>query len=202
MPLQNRVDPFGAIHAAPQRGLFMGNRGGRIHDPATKTLLKRRYASKRWIICECTYKDWHRKVMGEGYTELFFMDEVTAFAAGHRPCAFCRRDAFRHYRQCCEMGGTLSKTVDELDAQLHSERLAQKPLINFLHALPDGTMIAMAGLPYALRQRQLLPWSFAGYGKAVAITPGLQNCRLLTPPISVQALENGYAAQWHSSAGH
>jgi hypothetical protein len=201
MPLQNRVDPFGIIHAAPERSLFMGNRGGRIHDPATKTLLKRRYASRRWIICTCTFKDWHREVMGEGYTELFFMDEVTALAAGHRPCAFCRRDAFRQYRIACEAGGAPSKSVDELDEQLHRERLVPKPLINFLPSLPDGTMIAINGQPYALRQQHLLPWSFSGYGAAEAIPPGLQNCRLLTPPLSVQALEAGYPAQWHPSAG-
>ena len=85
MSLQNRVDPFGDIHANPARGIFLGNRGGKIHDPATRTLLKRRFASRRWIICVTAFKGRKRTLMGEGYTELFFLDEVTALAAGTGP---------------------------------------------------------------------------------------------------------------------
>ena len=102
MPLQNRVDPFGAIHAVDARGLFTGNRGI-IHDPATKTLLKRRWTTKAWIICTCEYKGRRREVMGRNgpnggacWTELFFLDEVTALAAGHRPCFTCRRSRRRN----------------------------------------------------------------------------------------------------------
>src|SRR5262245_3292149 len=98
MPLQNRVDPFGEIFAVAARGLFTGNRGF-IHDPATRTLLKRRWTTKAWIICERDYRDRRRAVMGRnapsgnaGWTELFFLDEVTALAAGHRPCFYCRRE--------------------------------------------------------------------------------------------------------------
>ena len=98
MPLQNRVDPFGDIHAVPERGLFMGNRGI-IHDPDTKTLLEKRWALHAWIICVCEFKGRKREPMGRngpggkaGYTELFFLDEVTALAAGHRPCFHCRRE--------------------------------------------------------------------------------------------------------------
>ena len=96
MPLQNRVDPFGAILAMPERGTLMGNRGGRIHD-ASQRIGGRRWTSRRWIACELVYKGWHRPVMGEGYTELFFLDEVTALAAGHRPCFFCRRRDARSF---------------------------------------------------------------------------------------------------------
>ncbi len=99
MPLQNRVDPFGAIYAVSARGLFTGNRGV-IHDPATKTLLSRRWTTRAWIVCECTFRGRRRDVMGRnapsggaGWTELFFLDEVTALAAGHRPCFYCRRAA-------------------------------------------------------------------------------------------------------------
>ncbi|TIM68904.1 MAG: hypothetical protein E5Y58_17620, partial [Mesorhizobium sp.] len=93
MPLQNRVDPFGVIHAVPERGLFMGNRGI-IHDPETKTLLKKRWALQAWIICVCEFRDVRREPMGRnrqshdqsggkaGWTELFFLDEVIALAAG------------------------------------------------------------------------------------------------------------------------
>ena len=98
MPLQNRVDPFGDIHAVPERGAFTGNRGV-IHDPATKTLLKRRWATRAWIVCDLVHpRGVRREPMGRnapsgnaGWTELFFLDEVTALAAGHRPCFYCRR---------------------------------------------------------------------------------------------------------------
>ena len=103
MPLQNRVDPFGDIHAVSARGLFTGNRGI-IHDPATRTLLGRRWTTKAWIICACEYKGRRREPMGlngrkggAGWTELFFLDEVTALAAGHRPCFTCRREAAKAY---------------------------------------------------------------------------------------------------------
>ena len=95
MPLQNRVDPFGALHAVPARGALMGNRGGRFHLD-DRALGKRRHASRRWICCVCEFRGRQRKVWGAGYTELFFLDEITALAAGHRPCFECRRaDAMR-----------------------------------------------------------------------------------------------------------
>src|SRR6476620_11704078 len=98
MPLENRVTPFGDIAALPERGLFTGNRGI-IHDPATRTLLARRWTSKAWIICSCVYKDVRREVMARrSWTELFFLDEATALAAGHRPCFLCRRDAALAFR--------------------------------------------------------------------------------------------------------
>jgi hypothetical protein len=97
-PLQNRVTPFGDVVAIAQRGLFIGNRGI-IHDPATKTLLGRRWTTKAWLVCVLDYKGRHREVMGgRTWTELFFLDEAVALAAGHRPCFFCRRrdaEAFR-----------------------------------------------------------------------------------------------------------
>ena len=101
MPLQNRVTPTGEIVSTPQRGLFTGNRGI-IHDPKTKTLLKKRWSSPTWITCVCEFRGWRRKVMGgRSWTELFFLDEATALAAGHRPCFFCRRDL----HSSCEQGG-------------------------------------------------------------------------------------------------
>src|SRR5579872_6956301 len=98
MPLQNRVTPFGDIVAIPQRGIFTGNRGI-IHDPATRTLLKKRWAAKAWLICRCDFKGRRRLVMGgRSWTELFFLDEAVALAAGHRPCFFCRRAAAKDFR--------------------------------------------------------------------------------------------------------
>ena len=107
MPLQNRVDPFGELFATPARGtLFMGNRGGRIHTDE-RTLTTRRWASRQWICCVLDFKGRQRDVWGRYYTELFFLDEVTALAAGHRPCFECRRkdaedfaDAWRRRSSC------------------------------------------------------------------------------------------------------
>ena len=117
MPLQNRVTPTGDIIATPHRGMFTGNRGI-IHDPATKTLLKKRWSSPAWITCVCEFRGWRRKVMGgRSWTELFFLDEATAFAAGHRPCFFCRRDDANRFRAAWEEGnGVKSIRAREIDA--------------------------------------------------------------------------------------
>ena len=131
MPLQNRVDPFGQIHAVAARGLFTGNRGV-IHDPATRTLLKRRWTTKAWIICACDFRGRKRDVMGRnapsgnaGWTELFFLDEVTALAAGHRPCFYCRREQAEAFADCFgKAQGIARPKVAEMDAVLHRERLA------------------------------------------------------------------------------
>jgi hypothetical protein len=199
VPLQNRVDPFGAIHSVSQRGLLMGNRGGKIHDATTKLLLKRRYASRRWIICECVYKDWHRQVMGPGYTELFFLDEVTALAAGHRPCAFCRRAAFQKYQQCLSQPNL---TVDEMDRVLHDQRSREEKheFVSVIDA-PDGIMIAIGQIPYAKHGTQALRWSFDGYSDAGSwadITR--KTTQILTPALTIAALQNGFKPLWHPSA--
>ena len=124
MPLQNRVTPTGEIIATPHRGLFTGNRGI-IHDPATRTLLARRWANKAWLTCLCEFKGRRREVMGgRSWTELFFLDEATAFAAGHRPCFFCRRDDANRFRAAWEQGnGVTNVLARDIDAVLHRERL-------------------------------------------------------------------------------
>jgi hypothetical protein len=133
MPLQNRVDPFGEIHAVVARGMFTGNRGV-IHDPATKTLLNCRWTTKAWIICECDFRGRRREVMGRnapsgraGWTELFFLDEVTALAAGHRPCFYCRRERAIEFARCFAAGqGRETIAAPEMDAVLHRERWASR----------------------------------------------------------------------------
>ncbi len=111
MPLQNRVTPTGEIIATPHRGMFTGNRGI-IHDPATKTLLRKRWASPAWITCVCEFRGWRRKVMGtRSWTELFFLDEATALAAGHRPCFFCRRDDANRFRAAWEQGNGVTMSA-------------------------------------------------------------------------------------------
>ena len=135
MPLQNRVTPSGEIVSTPQRGLFTGNRGI-IHDPATRTLLNRRWSSKAWITCTCEFRGRRRDVMGtRSWTELFFLDEATAFAAGHRPCFYCRRDDANAFRAAWERGNGVSGVrAPEIDEVLHRERLNGQA--KRLHALP------------------------------------------------------------------
>ena len=136
MALQNRVDPWGALHAVTQRGTMMGNRGGKIHRD-DKTLGKRRWASHHWICCELHFRGRHREVMGPAYTELFFLDEVTALAAGHRPCWECRRADARAF-----LGG---EKVESFDRRLHEERFASaksaEPVIaGFIPAIHRSTI--------------------------------------------------------------
>lgn len=213
MPLQNRVDPFGTIHAVPERGLFTGNRGI-IHDPETKTLLKKRWALPAWIICVCEFRNVRREPMGRnrpggkpGWTELFFLDEVTALAAGHRPCFFCQRERAKDFvGRFGEAFGIAEPRAPQVDKRLHKERLAsggQPPIVaaDELAGLPDGTMVADGGSAYALRDGKALRWSFAGYGNPEAFG-GLDDrpLRLLTPATTVAVLRQGYQPVWSPTA--
>jgi len=200
MTLQNRVTPSGEIVSTPQRGLFTGNRGI-IHDPATKTLLKRRWSGKAWITCVCEFRGRRRDVMAtRSWTELFFLDEATSFAAGHRPCFYCRRDDANDFRAAWERGNGVSGVrAPEMDAVLHRERLDGKA--KRLHALPmqglpDGAMVVAAGESYLIAQGRALQWSFDGYRQARGIT----NAMLLTPPSALRALAAGYRPVLHPSA--
>jgi hypothetical protein len=206
MPLQNRVDPFGTIHAVAARGAMMGNRGGRMHDPATKTL-NRRYASRRWICCVCAFKDRRLEVMGRGYTQLFFLDEVTASAAGHRPCAECRRADFVRFTDGWReaFGVTARRIADEMDAALHVERCvsgAGAMMIGEETAkqLPDGAMIASGADAFAIHNGAARKWAFDGYSKPVALSALPGGLRLLTPPSIVKVFKSGYLPAFHPSA--
>ncbi len=203
MPLQNRVDPFGDIHARPERGLFTGNRGI-IHDPATRTLLNRRWSSKAWITCTCEFRGRHRDVMGtRSWTELFFLDEATSFAAGHRPCFYCRRDDANAFRAAWERGNDVSGVrAPDTDEVLHAERLDGKAkrlhaLPTALETLPDGAMVQAAGESYLIVRGQPQRWSFEGYRK---IDFALHAPKLITPPSTIRALDAGYAVTLHGSA--
>jgi hypothetical protein len=162
MPLQNRVTPMGDIIATPQRGLFTGNRGI-IHDPATRTLLNKRWASQAWLVCVCEFRGRRREVMGtRSWTELFFLDEATALAAGHRPCFYCRRDDANRFRVAWEQGNDLADVrLRDIDAVLHRERLngSQKrlhPLPAPLEQLPDGAMVQQGAESYLIAQGRAL----------------------------------------------
>jgi hypothetical protein len=203
MPLQNRVTPTGDIVADPNRGIFTGNRGI-IHDPATKTLLRKRWSSPAWITCVCEFRGWRRQVMGgRSWTELFFLDEATAFAAGHRPCFFCRRDDANRFRAAWEQGnGASDIRAKEMDAVLHGERLERgkkrlHPLPVPVAELPDGAMVQVAAESFLVLQGRTLAWSMAGYRAA---DHAIKDAMLLTPPSTLRAISAGYRPVLHASA--
>ena len=202
MPLQNRVTPSGDIIATPHRGLFTGNRGI-IHDPATRTLT-RRWASQAWLTCVCEFRGRRRQVMaGRSWTELFFLDEATALAAGHRPCFYCRRDEANRFRTAWEAGNGVSDFLArEIDAVLHRERLEGRakrlhPLPMTPEKLPDGAMVSQGNESFLIVQGRAHLWSPAGYRHARNM---LQDGMLLTPPSTVRALSAGYRPVLHPSA--
>lgn len=200
MPLPNRVDPNGELIAVAARGTLMGNRGGRLHT-GDKKLTGRRWVSRQWICCVLDFKNRQRAVFGDGYTELFFLDEVTAFAAGHRPCFECRhRDA----EQFAAMFSAKSERAraPAMDAVLHAERLAGKA--KRLHrgkidTLPDGAMIARGGKAFAVCGGRMLRWTPSGYDETHRRQRGV-DVAVLTPPSIVAVLKRGYRPLWHPSA--
>ena len=212
MPLQNRVTPEGEIIATPHRGLMMGNRGGAFHLP-DQVLGARRWASKQWIACVLEFKGRHRAAMMQPnrYTELFFLDEVTALAAGHRPCAECRRADFLRFRAAWVAGnpghGFESRVrIGEIDRVLHAERVERggrkQTWSSPLTDLPDGVLLVREGAPDAplLRWRAAFrPWSSAGYGAPVTM-PDRETVAVLTPASTVRAIRAGYVPTVHSSA--
>ena len=201
-PLQNRVTPLGDIIATPHRGMFTGNRGI-IHDPRTKTLT-RRWASRAWLTCVCEFRGRRRQVMGgRSWTELFFLDEATALAAGHRPCFFCRRDDANRFRAAWEEGNGVRRVLArDIDAVLHRERLSgakkrMHALPMSLQELPDGAMLQQGAESYLVLQSRALKWSPAGYRNA---PNAIKDAMLLTPPSTLRALSAGYRPVLHKSA--
>ncbi len=203
MPLQNRVSPFGELLAVPARGTLFGNRGGRFHTDA-RTLTVRRWVSRRWICCVLEFKGRHRDVWGRFYTELFFLDEPTALAAGHRPCFECRRkdaEVFAEsWRKAARLG--VRPLADRMDEVLHRERLsgrAKRAHRRAVDALPDGAFIAREGEPFAIRGDALLSWTPHGYAGREPRPRGL-TVDVLTPPAILAALSAGYRPRWHPTA--
>ncbi len=200
MPLQNRVDPFGTLFATRSRGFLMGNRGGRLHDDERR-LGARRWTSKQWICCVLDFHGRHRRVWGDGYTELFFLDEVTAFAAGHRPCFECRHKDAHHFATL--FSGTRRRArARAMDEVLHAERLdgkAKRTHRRKIDDLPDGAMIALDGAAFAVRGKRLLRWTPSGYAGAQPCPRG-KTVELLTPPSMLKVLTRGYQPLWHASA--
>ncbi|MGH6739701.1 MAG: hypothetical protein ACREDY_11840, partial [Bradyrhizobium sp.] len=183
--------------------MFTGNRGI-IHDPATKTLLNRRWSSPAWLTCVCEFRGRRREVMGgRSWTELLFLDEATAFSAGHRPCFFCRRDDANRFRAAWQEGnGVGPMRAREIDAVLHRERLVGSK--KRLHALPvpleklaDGAMVRIGEQSYLIVRGRALQWSPAGYREA---SDPIKDAMLLTPPSTLRAFGAGYRPVLHPSA--
>jgi hypothetical protein len=195
------VSPFGDIVATAARGMFIGNRGI-IHDPATKTLLNRRWSNKAWIVCSCNYKGIRRDVWAKrSWTELFFLDEATALAAGHRPCFTCRREAATAFREAWAVGNrTAAPAAVEMDVVLHRERLdgRSKRLHPVPANLPDGAMVAAQGEAFLIAGDGTYRWTVGGY-TAVTRLPPIES--LLTPPSTLAALASGYRPVLHPSVG-
>ncbi|MFA6264993.1 MAG: hypothetical protein WC670_04660 [Pseudolabrys sp.] len=197
MPLSNRVTPFAELISDAARGLMMGNRGGRIHD-RERELTARRWASKQWICCKLEFNNRHRKVWGDSYTELFFLDEVTAFAAGHRPCFECRRKDAQEFARLFPR----AHKAPEIDRVLHGERLdgrSKRTHRQVIDALPDGATIARGRDAFAVCGRHLLRWEPSGYVQAEPRPRGV-DVDVLTPPSILTVLVRGYAPLWHPSA--
>jgi hypothetical protein len=199
--LQNRVDPQGNIISTSARGAWMGNRG-QLHGKGKHIL--RPYKLKAWITCLLEFKGWKRQVMSPNlYTELFFFDEATAFAAGHRPCFECRRKDYDRFKSLWlkgnpEYGFNLKTSIKEIDAIIHEERIDKqgKKITHRanIHSLPTGTFVLVHDLPHLIANKQLYPWSPFGYGEGIAL-PADGKITVLTPASVVNALRAGYVPQ-------
>lgn len=197
MPLRNRVTPYGEIVAVAARGTLMGNRG-RLHDPAGRVV--RHHDGRRWIACLLEFRGRRRAPMPRGrYTSLFFLDEATALAAGHRPCFECRRAEARAFRAAwaAARGEPPDTPVDAMDRVLHAERIGEGWWAD-APALPDAAMVELGGAPHLLATGAALPWSPDGYGRPVARPAG--PVRVLTPASVVGALRHGYRPGVHPTA--
>jgi hypothetical protein len=191
MPLQNRATPLGELIADPARGLVYGNRGC-LHDESGH--IRRRYNGKRWIACRLEFRGWHRHPMMQPgrFTELFFLDEATAFAAGHRPCALCRREDYQRFVQ---LWGELHPDqfgADAIDHQLHSERVDPVTRGQLRHAapldeLPNGSFVVLDGAPWLVLGAELLRWTSAGYMERTP-RPTREPAVVVTPPSLIAIL--------------
>ena len=194
MAHRNRVDPFGQLQAVSDRGLLFGNRGV-LHN-RHGTVVRTRTSERRWISCRLEFKGRHRELLRPGrYTELFFLDEATALAAGHRPCLECRRpDGLAFLAGLAAVRPELGPLrVGELDALVDPHRLTGSPLGGDPLALPDGAMVGEAETAYLVHAGRLWRWTPGGYQPTATARPD----RLLTPPPFVDALAGGYRPLLH-----
>jgi hypothetical protein len=201
MPLQNRVDPFGVIFRTHARGTMMGNRGGALHNSDREIV--RSYTSRRWITCVLEFRGRYREVMSEGrYTELFFLDEATSFAAGHRPCAECRRERYNVFRDAWWRVSKQERPpfADEMDLELHPGRIDRGKKVTYeaaLGSLPDGVFVRVEGCAHLVWRDALLLWTPEGY--ATKNRRGNLVVTVLTPKAIVGCFKAGYVPEIHAS---
>ena len=206
MPLQNRVDPYGQLQAVEARGALMGNRGI-LHNSGKQIIAA--WRSRRWISCTLDFKGRRREVFApHRYSELFFLDEATALAAGHRPCAECRRQRFKEFCAAWAEGNAdhvVSQPLraDEIDRVLHSERVrhggGKKTYPAVAATLPAGSIVEHEGRAYLAWAGKWRPWSFDGYGPAASLLPATE-VTVLTPKSIVHAISAGFVPEVHESA--
>jgi len=207
MPRQNRVDPWGQLKAVKPKGALLGNRGILHND---KEQIVAQWRSKAWITCQTKF-DGRKSTVFEpnSYSQLFFVDEATAFAAGHRPCAECRLERFKEFKAAwIEANRDLIQgekpTIADIDKVIHAERVTEEKLKRTftakLGSLPAGTMIEVDGTPLLVWRGKLLPWSFEGYGKSQASLPSSTSVQVLTPASVVRVFASGFTPQVHLSA--
>jgi len=201
--MRNRVTPTGDIVATPLRGAWLGNRGI-LHEG---TQVVRFHRSSLWIICELEHKGWRLPQWADGHlTVLFFHDEAVAFAAGHRPCALCRRRAYNDYRQAWSEGlRTQRPWAKDIDRQLHSERIVRGTHRRRLHpmawrSLPIGSFVLWTGKPALVLDHGIVPWTTEGYG-CVQERPTAGTVEVITPPSTVAAFRAGFRPQIEDTAG-
>jgi hypothetical protein len=196
VPLRNRVTPLGELVADPARGLVYGNRGC-LHGADGQ--IRRRFNGRRWIACRLRFRGWHRHPLLQPgrFTELFFLDEATALASGHRPCALCRREDYNRFLALWRELHPKASGADAVDAQLHLERVDERTRGHRLHTapldgLPDGAFVLHDGAPHLVRGAALLPWTPAGYGSRIARPRGAP-AQVITPPSLVAVLRTGWS---------
>ncbi|OWU83924.1 hypothetical protein ATO6_16040 [Oceanicola sp. 22II-s10i] len=201
MPLQNRVLPTQEIVAIPARGTFTGNRGV-LHDE-NRQLGTARWRHKAWIICALHYKDWRRVPMTPGrWTELFFLDEAVALAAGHRPCALCRRPDYTAFQTAWTRATGHRPSAPEMDRALHTARVTrdrrQVRATALSDTLPDGAFALIEDTPHLLLNGRAFPYTPEGYGAPLTRMP--EQVTVLTPAPTLAVLSAGYAPKLHQSA--
>jgi hypothetical protein len=207
MPLQNRVDPYGKLHAVEAKGAWMGNRGI-LHDDEKRIVAPWRL--KRWITCTLTFRGRKRQVFApHRYSELFFLDEATSFAAGHRPCAECRRERYNEFRAAwieanSDHAADRIVGADDMDSVLHAQRAirggGKKTWQAHSATLPSGTFIEYRGRAHLVWNGRLWPWTFAGYENPLPMSAAAEEVTVLTPQSIVRVFESGFAPQVHASA--